>query len=158
MDELNLNNAVGSQNSSKKAISEGKVDRILSLIHNGIQDVDKLAATFKSVNSALCERKNTEIETTVKLSNAKNEEKKEEYRHSEAMAKIDKEWEKLFAKSADRDSRLKFVKDIIQQLQDEYDKYMKMETKDFLDDKVATRLKDLRSVIMELAKELIKIN
>ena len=154
MAKLNLNNAAGGQNSSQNAVSQGKGDRILSLIHSGMQDINVLASTFNTVNSALGSRKTTDTDNTVKLSKAETDAKKEENRHSEEMAKIDREWKKISDEAADSERRLSFIQGQIQKFQAEYDKYMAMETEDFLSDTVTARLESLRKVIMELTKEL----
>ena len=151
---LNLNNAAGGQNPSPNTASQGKGDRILSLIHSGMQDINALANTFNTVNSALGSRKTTDTDNTVKLSKAETDAKKEENRHSEEMAKIDREWKKISDEAADRERRLSFIQGQIQKFQAEYDKYMAMETEDFLSDTVTARLESLRKVIMELTKEL----
>jgi len=154
MAKLNLNNAAGGQNPSPNTASQGKGDRILSLIHSGMQDINALANTFNTVNSALGSRKTTDTDNTVKLSKAETDAKKEENRHSEEMAKIDREWKKISDEAADRERRLSFIQGQIQKFQAEYDKYMAMETEDFLSDTVTARLESLRKVIMELTKEL----
>lgn len=154
MAKLNLNNAAGGQNPSSNTVSQGKGDRILSLIHSGMQDINVLASTFNTVNSTLSSRKTTDTDNTVKLSKAETDAKKEENRHSEEMAKIDCEWKKLSDEAADRERRLSFIQGQIQKFQAEYDKYMAMETEDFLSDTVTSRLESLRKVIMELTKEL----
>ena len=154
MAKLNLNNVAGGQNPSPNTASQGKGDRILSLIHSGMQDINALANTFNTVNSALGSRKTTDTDNTVKLSKAETDAKKEENRHSEEMAKIDREWKKISDEAADRERRLSFIQGQIQKFQAEYDKYMAMETEDFLSDTVTSRLESLRKVIMELTKEL----
>ena len=154
MAKLNLNNAAGGQNSSPNTAAQGKGDRILSLIHSGMQDVNVLASTFNTVNSTLNSRKTTDTDNTVKLSKAETDARKEENRHSEEMAKIDREWKKISDEAADRARRLSFIQGQIQKFQAEYDKYMAMETEDFLSDAVTSRLESLRKVIMELTKEL----
>ena len=154
MAKLNLNNAAGGQNPSSNTVSQGKGDRIRSLIHSGMQDINVLASTFNTVNSTLSSRKTTDTDNTVKLSKAETDAKKEENRHSEEMAKIDREWKKLSDEAADRERRLSFIQGQIQKFQAEYDKYMAMETEDFLSDTVTSRLESLRKVIMELTKEL----
>ena len=154
MAKLNLNNAAGGQNHSPNTVSQGKGDRILSLIYSGMQDINALANTFNTVNSALGSRKTTDTDNTVKLSKAETDAKKEENRHSEEMAKIDREWKKISDEAADRERRLSFIQGQIQKFQAEYDKYMAMETEDFLSDTVTARLESLRKVIMELTKEL----
>ena len=106
------------------------------------------------MNSALGSRKTTDTDNTVKLSKAETDAKKEENRHSEEMAKIDREWKKISDEAADRERRLSFIQGQIQKFQAEYDKYMAMETEDFLSDTVTARLESLRKVIMELTKEL----
>ena len=132
MAKLNLNNAAGGQNPSPNTASQGKGDRILSLIHSGMQDINALANTFNTVNSALDSRKTTDTDNTIKLSKAETDAKKEENRHSEVMAKIDCEWKKISDEAADRERRLSFIQGQIQKFQAEYDKYMAMETEDQL--------------------------
>lgn len=154
MAKLNLNNAAGGQNSLQNAASPGKGNKILSLIHSGMQDINALASTFNTVNSTLSSRKTADTDNTVKLSKAKTDAKKEDNRHSEEMAKIDREWKKVSDEAADRERRLSFIQGQIQKFQAEYDKYMAMETADFLSDTVTSRLESLRKVIMELTKEL----
>lgn len=154
MAKLNLNSAAGGQNSSQNTTSQGKGDRILSLIHSGMQDINVLASTFNTVNSTLSSKKTTDTDNAVKLSKAETDAKKEENRHSEEMAKIDREWKKISDEAADRERRLSFIQGQIQKFQAEYDKYMAMETEDFLSDTVTSRLESLRKVIMELTKEL----
>ena len=154
MAKLNLNSAAGGQNSSQNTTSQGKGDRILSLIHSGMQDINVLASTFNTVNSTLSSKKTTDTDNAVKLSKAETDAKKEENRHSEEMAKIDREWKKISDEVADRERRLSFIQGQIQKFQAEYDKYMAMETEDFLSDTVTSRLESLRKVIMELTKEL----
>lgn len=73
MAKLNLNNAAGGQNPSPNTASQGKGDRILSLIHSGMQDINVLANTFNTVNSALGSRKTTDTDNTVKLSKAETD-------------------------------------------------------------------------------------
>lgn len=154
MAKLNLNNAAGGQKSSQNTAAQGKGDRILSLIHSGMQDVNLLASTFNTVNSTLNSRKTADTDNIVKISKAETDAKKEENRHNEEMAKIDREWKKVSDEAADRERRLSFIQGQIQKFQAEYDKYMAMEIEDFLSDTVTARLESLRSVIMELTKEL----
>lgn len=154
MAKLKLNNAAGGQEPLPNTASQGKGDGILSLIHSGMQDINVLANTFNTLNSALGSRKTTDTDNTVKLSKAETDARKEENRHSEEMAKIDREWKKISDEAADRERRLSFIQGQIQKFQAEYDKYMAMETEDFLSDAVTARLESLRKVIMELTKEL----
>lgn len=154
MAKLNLNNSTGGQESSHNATSQGKVDRILSLIHSGLQDVDTLASAFDKMNSASNSRKTTDTDIAVRLKNADIDAKKEDNRHIEEMAKIDREWKKLSDETADRERKLTFIQEQIQKFQAEYDKYMAMETDDFLSNTVTSRLESLRKVIIELTKEL----
>ena len=152
----NLNNNPERFMPSNGSAIQGKGDRILSLIHTGIQEVNALASTVNTVNSTLDSKKKTDTENTIKLDKAKTDAQKEENRHSEEMAKIDREWAKISNEAADRDKRLSFIQEQIQRLQAEYDKYMAMETEEFLSDTVTTRLEGLRKVILELTKELIR--
>ncbi len=154
MAKLKLNNAAGRQKSSQNATSQGTGDRIISLFRSGMQDIDTLASAFEKVNSALNSRKTTDTDIAVKLRNAETASKKEDNRHSEEMAKIEREWKKLSDETADRERRLTFIQEQIQKFQAEYDKYMAMETDDFLSATVTSRLESLRKVIMELTKEL----
>ena len=154
MAKLNLNNAVGGKNSSQNTAAQGKGDRILSLIHSGMKDVNVLASMFNTVNSTLNSRKITDTDNTVKLSKAETDAKKEENRHNEEMAKIDREWKKVFDEAADRERILSSIQGQIQKFQVEYDKYIAMGTEDFLSDTVTSRLESLRKIIMELTKEL----
>ena len=156
MAKIKLNNAAGGQNSSKNTVSQGKGDRILSLIHSGMQDINTLANTFNTVNSALNSRKAADTDNTVKLIKAETEARKEENRHSEEIAKLEREWKKVSAQATDRDRRLAFIQEQVQKFQAEYDKYMAMETADFLSDTVTSRLESLRKVIMELTWNLQK--
>ena len=154
MTKLNLNNVAGGLNPSKDASFLGKGDRIISLIHSGMQDVNALANTFNTVNSTLESRKTTDTDNAVKLSKAETDSKKEDNRHAEEMAKLDREWKKISDEAADREKKLTFIQGQIQKFQAEYDKYMALDTKEFLSDAVTSRLESLRKVIMELTKEL----
>lgn len=154
MAKIKLNNAAGGQNSLQNTALQSKGDRILSLIHLGMQDINTLANTFNTVNSALNSRKTADTDNTVKLSKAETDAKKEENRHNEEMAKLEREWKKVSDQAADRERRLAFIQRQIQKFEAEYDKYMAMETVDFLSDTVTSRLESLRKVIMELTKEL----
>ncbi len=131
-----------------------KGDRVLSLIHSGMQDINVLANTISTINSTISSRKTTDTDNAVKISKAKADVKKEENRHSEEMAKIDQQWKKIAHDAEDRERRLSFIQGQIQRFQAEYDKYMAMEIGDFLSDTVTSRLESLRKVIMELTKEL----
>lgn len=153
MAKLNLNNAAG-EKTIQNADLLGKGDRILSLIHTGIQDINALADAFNTVNSAIEGRKTTDTDNAIKLSKAETDSKKEDNRHAEEMAKLDREWKKINDEAADREKKLSFIQGQIQKFQAEYDKYMAMETKEFLSDTVTSRLESLRKIIMELTKEL----
>ena len=154
MAKLNLNNKAGGQKPSQSDVPQSRGDKIFALIQTGIQDVNTLAATFNTVNSSIDNRKKTDTDNAVKLSKAETEAKKEENRHNEEMAKIEREWKKITDAAEDRERRLSFIQGQIQRFQTEYDKYMNMETEDFLSDTVTARLESLRKVIMELTKEL----
>lgn len=154
MTKLSLNNVAGGLNPSQDASFLGKGERIISLIHSGMQDVNALANTFNTVNSTLESRKTTDTDNAVKLSKAETDSKKEDNRHAEEMAKLDREWKKISDEAADREKKLTFIQGQIQKFQAEYDKYMALDTKEFLSDAVTSRLESLRKVIMELTKEL----
>ena len=117
-------------------------------------DLKQLTEYNYKINIFTNSIKTTDTDNTVKLSKAETDAKKEENRHSEEMAKIDREWKKISDEAADRERRLSFIQGQIQKFQAEYDKYMAMETEDFLSDTVTARLESLRKVIMELTKEL----
>lgn len=165
MAKLNLNNNTGqktsknvaSQKPLQSAASQDKGDRILVLIHSGMQEVNMLASIFNTMDSTLVTRKANEVDNSIKLSKAEIDAKKEEHRHSEEMAKIDREWKKISYAAEDRERRLSIIQEQIQKFQAEYEKYMAMETKDFLSDTVTSRLESLRKIIMELTKELNRV-
>ena len=152
MAKLNLNNAARRKEISQNDASQGTEDRILSLIHSGMQDVDALASAFATVNSALGSRKTTDTDNTVKLRKVEIDAKKEDNRHIEEMAKIEREWKKISDEVADRESMRSFIQGQIQRFQDHYDKIMSMETEDYL--RETARLEDLHKIIVELTKEL----
>ena len=164
MAKLNLNNNTGqktsknvaSQKPLQSAASQDKGDRILALIHSGMQEVNMLASIFNTVDSSLVNRKTHEIDNSIKLSKAEMDAKKEEHRHSEEMAKIDREWKELTYAAEDRERRQSYIQGLIQKFQAEYDMYIAMEIEDFLSDTVTSRLVSLRKTILELTKELNK--
>ena len=153
MAKLNPNVTVSNEKMAQSTTS-GKGDRILFLLHSGIQDVNMLANTFSTINSALGSRRSTDTENELKMSKAETDAQKEMHRHKEELAKIEQEWKKISAAAADKEQRLSFIKEQISRFQAEYDKYMDMDTKDFLSETVTSRLDSLRKVIMELTKEL----
>ena len=154
MAKINPGNGAGGKKNVQNGAVQGKGDRVLSLISSGLQDVRVLADTFNTFNSTVERRKATDTDNTVKLSKAETEAQKEKNRHDEEMAKIERDWKKVSDAAADRDRRLSFIQGQIEKFQAEYDKYMVLETKDFLSDTVTSRLESLRKVIMELTKEL----
>lgn len=156
MAKIKANQPEGKQIPGQNGTAQGKSDKILSLVHTGMQDVHSLASTFATVNSAINSRKVTDTDNAVKLSKAQTDSQKEDNRHEEEMAKIDQAWEKISKSAEDRERRLSFIQGQIQKFQAEYDKYMALDTEDFLSATVTSRLESLRKVILDLTKELNK--
>ncbi len=156
MAKINVKNRVVNPECTKNNTVQGKNDSVLSLISSGLQDVRELAGIFDSVNLTLERRKTTYTDNAIKLSRAENDVQKEKNRHDEEMAKIENDWKKISDTAADRDRKLSFIQGQIERFQAEYDKYMALETKEFLSDTVTSRLESLRKVIMDLTKELNK--
>ena len=157
MAKLNLNNVTEGKNPAQGVVAHGFLDRVPELIHRGIQDVDVLASAANKINSARNSRKTTDTDNAVRLRKAEIDAKNEENRHNEEMRKIDREWEMISNDAADRERKLSFIQGEVQRFQTEYDKYISMETEDFLNDTVTSRLESLRKVIMELTKELLRV-
>lgn len=156
MAKIKLNN-ISEQKSVQNGASQGKGDRILTLIHSGMQDVNTLATTFNTVNSAMVSRKTTETDNAVKLIKAETEVQKENNRHDEAMAKIDQEWKKISDNAADREKIRSFIQSQIERFQEKYDMYTAMEEEQFLGETVTSRLENLHKTIVELIKELSRV-
>jgi len=154
MAKLNLNSTNQKEKGMQPTPPSGKGDRILFLFRSGIQDINSLANTFSTINSALGSRKSTDTENAVKMSKAETDAQKEAHRHEEELAKIEQEWKKISNDAFDREQKLAFIKAQISRFQAEYDKYMNLDTKEFLSDTVTSRLDSLRKTIMELTKEL----
>lgn len=156
MAKIKPNQPGGKQIPGQNGSTPGRGDMILSLIHTGMQDVNSLASTYATFTSARNSRKVTETDNAVKMSRAQTDSQKEDNRHEEEMAKIDQAWEKISKSAEDRDRRLSFIQGQIEKFQAEYDKYMALDTENFLSATVTSRLESLRKVILDLTKELNK--
>lgn len=145
--------SVGQQTGRGDSMHE-QFERPLALVREGADLIYSLSDIYSKLNSSIISRKEAEIENAVKLSKAETDAKKEENRHKEEMARIENEWKKISNAAADKEKRESFIESQIQSFRAEYEKYMVMETMDFLSDTVTARLEGLRKVIMELTKEL----
>lgn len=153
MAKIKPTTGMGKENLGQAGAAPQKGDRILFLINTGMQDVNELAKIFSTVSSSLNSRKVTETDNAVKMSRSETDAQKEANRHREQMAKIEQEWKKISDAAADRDRRLSFIQGQIKKFQAEYDRYLSLETKEFLTDTVTSRLESLHKVIVELTKE-----
>ena len=132
-----------------------RFDRISSIIHSGIEDINVLANTYNSINIAIGNRASIKADNMVKVTAVELNMKQEENRHIEEMEKLEQEWLKISKSAENRDEYIKIIKKQVEYFQLEYDKYLQYDDDIFLSEEVTRRLADLRGKIVELTKELV---
>lgn len=156
MAKINIMDSEDIEITTQNEETQDKCNKILNIIDVGLKDINILADINNKVNLTSERVSKTNTDNSIKLKNAETDAQKEKNRHDEEMAKIENEWKKISDAAADRDRRLSFIQCQIEKFQAEYEKYMALETREFLNDTVTSRLESLRKVIMELTKELNK--
>ena len=157
MAKINMNECSNDGLSSKKIKDSKSGESIFNLISSGIQQVKELSGIFNTVNSSINSRKKTDTDNAVQICKAETETQKETNRHFEQMERIKQEWEKISTDSEAKAQKRDLMKNLIERLQTEYDRYLEMDEKIFMLDSVSSRLERLHKTIEALIKELNKI-
>ena len=145
-------NANGGQN----GVSQGKVDRILSLFGTAIKDLKIITDSYDSVTKSVARRKTTDTDNAVKVSKAETDSKKEDNRHDEAKANIELEYKKIAEASANGELKWSMFQDMVQMLMAESNKINSMDDSVFLSAESRFSRDDLHRTMIELTKEIIR--
>ena len=145
-------NANGGQN----GVSQGKVDRILSLFGTAIKDLKIITDSYDSVTKSVARRKTTDTDNAVKVSKAETDSKKEDNRHDEAKANIELEYKKIAEASANGELKWSMFQDMVQMLMAESNKINSMDDSVFLSEESRSSRDDLHRTMIELSKEIIR--
>ena len=140
----------------KSEVSQGKVERVLSLLGTAIKDLKIITDAFDSVYKTVDQRNTTNTDNTIKVCNAKNDAKKEDNRHDEAMANIELAYQGIVEDSASGKLKWSMIQSMVQMLVAESNKINGMADSDFLSNESRVSRDELHRTMLELSKEILK--
>ena len=140
----------------KNGITQGKADRLLNLMGSAVEGLKTIVDSVDSANKSFERKKTTDTDNTVKISKVETEAKKEEYRHDEAIARIELEYKKLVDDASNGELKWSIIQNMVQKLIEESNKLNSMDNSVFLSEEARTSRDDLHRTMLELSKEIIR--
>ena len=98
----------------KNGITQGKADRLLNLMGSAVEGLKTIVDSVDSANKSFERKKTTDTDNTVKISKVETEAKKEEYRHDEAIARIELEYKKLVDDASNGELKWSIIQNMVQ--------------------------------------------
>lgn len=142
--------------SPKEGECLGTSSRIVSLVSTGIQAVSELADIYNNVSSSLDSRRTVETDNAIKRDRAETDARKEDNRHTEALAKLELDKHRITDAAADKEARRAILSGLLSGFEEEYKYYLSLSQDAFMDEQTTSRLDRLHDVVSALAMELIR--
>ena len=121
----------------------GTADHVLTLISSGVQILEGIGNTVSSISETLNSKSKVATENRIKVGQMEAERQKAEL-----------EFEKFRTASHEHEQDRELIRNMLKVFMDQHQKYLEMNTEQFMSDTVTARLKDLNGIVLGLIKEL----
>ena len=151
MAKLSLNKTAGG-----KSVATQGIDSVVPLLGVAVDKLKVISDSIDSVSKTVDRRKTTDTDNAVKISKAETESKKEDNRHSEAMAKIELEYKTITEASANGELKMSMIQDMVQMIKKDADRLNGMEDAVILSDEARASRQDLYKIMLELSEKILR--